>query len=150
MFTVSDFPDLPTPRQQRRRRRGTALLTVATLLGAGAVVTATQAGAVETVWDRVAMCESGGNWAINTGNGYYGGLQFSPTTWKAFGGGQYAAYAHQASRSEQILIAQKVLAVQGPGAWPVCSKRAGLTRTNGAAVIGGRSTATASRSSART
>ena len=89
-----------------------------------------------TVWDRVAACESGGNWSINTGNGYYGGLQFSYQTWKGFGGQRYAATANRATKSQQIAIAQNVLKVQGPGAWPVCSVRAGLTRTNGAAVGG--------------
>jgi hypothetical protein len=71
-------------------------------------------------WDAVALCESGGNWSINTGNGYFGGLQFSPTTWLAFGGGAYAPRADLASKSQQIAVAEKVLAVQGPGAWPTC------------------------------
>jgi hypothetical protein len=91
------------------------------------------AHAAVSVWDRVASCESGGNWAINTGNGYYGGLQFSSATWAAFGGTRYAASANRASKAVQIAIAQRVLAVQGPGAWPVCGARAGLTRANGAA-----------------
>ncbi len=68
-------------------------------------------------WDAVAQCESGGNWAINTGNGYYGGLQFSHSTWQAYGG---TGYAHNASKAEQIRIAEKVLAGQGRGAWPTC------------------------------
>mgnify|MGYP002652489313 CR=1 FL=1 len=92
------------------------------------------AAASGTVWDRVAACESGGNWSINTGNGYYGGLQFSAQTWLGFGGGKYARYANQATKAQQIAIAQKVLRVQGPGAWPVCSRRAGLTVANGTAV----------------
>ena len=71
-------------------------------------------------WDGVAQCESGGNWSINTGNGYYGGLQFSASTWAAYGGTQYAAQANQASKSQQIAVAEKVLASQGKGAWPVC------------------------------
>jgi hypothetical protein len=71
-------------------------------------------------WDAVALCESGGNWSINTGNGYYGGLQFSPTTWLAFGGGDYAPWADLATKSQQIAVAENVLAVQGPGAWPTC------------------------------
>ena len=78
------------------------------------------------VWDQLAQCESGGNWSINTGNGYYGGVQFSAQTWKAFGGGQYAPLAHQASKSQQIAIAQKVKATQGWGAWPSCSAKIGL------------------------
>ncbi|TFV51751.1 hypothetical protein E4P43_09455 [Blastococcus sp. TF02A-35] len=73
-------------------------------------------------WDAVAKCESGGNWSINTGNGYYGGLQFSPTTWTSFGGGAYASRADLATREQQIAVAEKVLATQGPRAWPTCGK----------------------------
>jgi hypothetical protein len=71
-------------------------------------------------WDAVAACESGGNWSINTGNGYYGGLQFSPSTWDAFGGSAYAPRADLAAKSQQIAVAERVLAEQGPGAWPTC------------------------------
>ena len=87
--------------------------------------------ATTSVWDRVAKCESGGNWKINTGNGYYGGLQFAAGTWKGYGGGTYASQANRATKAEQIAIARRVLAGQGPGAWPVCSRRAGLTKSNG-------------------
>jgi hypothetical protein len=73
-------------------------------------------------WDAVAQCESGGNWTINTGNGYFGGLQFSPRTWLAFGGGAYAPRADLATKAQQIAIAEKVLDVQGPGAWPTCGR----------------------------
>ena len=66
------------------------------------------------------MCESSGNWSINTGNGYYGGLQFSPTTWAAFGGLAYAPRADLATQAQQIAVAEEVLLVQGPGAWPTC------------------------------
>ena len=83
-----------------------------------------------SVWDSVAACESGGNWSINTGNGYYGGLQFSSSTWKAYGGRRYASQAHRASKATQIATAKRVLAAQGPGAWGTCGKRAGLSRTN--------------------
>jgi LysM repeat protein len=76
-----------------------------------------------SVWDRLAQCESGGNWAINTGNGYSGGLQFAPGTWRAHGG---SGSAHTASRAEQIRVAERVLASQGWGAWPACSARLGL------------------------
>lgn len=85
------------------------------------------AAAPDSDWDRLAQCESGGNWAINTGNGYHGGLQFSPSTWNAYGGQQYAAFAFQASREQQIAVAEKVLAGQGWGAWPSCSSRLGLS-----------------------
>ena len=73
-------------------------------------------------WDAVAKCESGGNWAINTGNGYYGGLQFSPATWKANGG---TGMPNQASRDEQIRVAENVYRTQGIGAWPTCGAKAG-------------------------
>jgi len=76
-------------------------------------------------WDAIAQCESGNNWSINTGNGFYGGLQFTQGTWNAYGGGKYASTANQASRSQQIAVAEKVLQGQGIGAWPVCGKRAG-------------------------
>jgi nucleoid-associated protein YgaU len=78
-------------------------------------------------WDAVAKCESGGNWNINTGNGYYGGLQFTKGTWAGYGGTKYAASAHRATREQQIAIAQKVLQGQGIGAWPTCGRRAGAT-----------------------
>jgi LysM repeat protein len=71
-------------------------------------------------WSAIAACESGGNWNANTGNGFYGGLQFTQSTWQAYGGGQYASSADQASASQQIAVAQRVLAGQGIGAWPVC------------------------------
>jgi uncharacterized protein YabE (DUF348 family) len=77
-------------------------------------------------WDALAQCESGGNWAINTGNGYYGGLQFSQSTWDAYGGGAYAARADLATREQQIAIAEKVRAGQGWGAWPSCTSQLGL------------------------
>ena len=79
-----------------------------------------------SVWDRLAQCESTGNWAINTGNGFHGGLQFTPQTWLAYGGGEYAPYAYQATREEQIAVAQKVQASQGWGAWPACTAKMGL------------------------
>lgn len=110
----------------------TALLSWGTLVG-GSLLMA-EAGAEEfTVWDRVAECESSGKWAINTGNGYYGGLQFSLSTWAAFGGNEFAFYPHHATKAQQIAIARRTLFVQGPGAWPGCSVKAGLTLENGGA-----------------
>ncbi|HET8915117.1 MAG TPA: transglycosylase family protein [Propionibacteriaceae bacterium] len=94
---------------------------------------AAPAEAATSVWDRVAKCESGGNWKINTGNGYYGGVQFAAGTWNAYGGRTYANQANQATKAEQIAIARRVLAGQGPGAWPTCGRRAGLTKSNGQA-----------------
>lgn len=76
-----------------------------------------------SVWDRLAKCESGGNWSINTGNGYYGGLQFSLASWRGVGG---SGYPHQASRAEQISRAEALKARQGWGAWPACSSKLGL------------------------
>jgi nucleoid-associated protein YgaU len=109
-----------------------ALAAVALALGISAVGTA-PASAASTVWDKVARCESGGNWKINTGNGYYGGLQFSSRTWRGFGGAKYASSAHKATKGEQIAIARRVLHGQGPGAWPTCGRKAGLTKSNGKA-----------------
>ncbi|MEV7419182.1 transglycosylase family protein [Streptomyces sp. NPDC089919] len=110
-----------------KHRRASKATRAAALVGvAGAVVAAplmaagTASAATTSEWDRVAACESGGNWSINTGNGYYGGLQFSPSTWAAYGGTNYAPQANQASKSAQIAVAEKVLASQGKGAWPSC------------------------------
>ncbi|MDP9738025.1 transglycosylase family protein [Curtobacterium sp. 260] len=83
-----------------------------------------------STWDALAQCESGGNWAINTGNGYYGGLQFNLGTWQANGG---AGNPASASREAQIAVAERVLASQGWGAWPACSAKLGLSGTTGAA-----------------
>ena len=122
----------------KQRIAGVGIAGAATVFaGIGAASSASAAG---SVWDRVAACESGGNWSINTGNGYYGGLQFVSSTWRGFGGGQYASRADLATKSQQIAVAQRVLKVQGPGAWPVCSKRAGLTRANGGAATASSST----------
>ncbi len=71
-------------------------------------------------WSAIAACESGGNWSADTGNGFYGGLQFTEGTWLGYGGGQYASSANQASAADQIAVADRVLAGQGIGAWPVC------------------------------
>lgn len=92
-------------------------------LAGGSLALASQASAAtDGEWDTVARCESGGNWAINTGNGYQGGLQFSPSTWSAHGGGQYAPAANMATKDQQIAVAERVLANQGRGAWPVCGR----------------------------
>ncbi|MFE2888122.1 transglycosylase family protein [Streptomyces sp. NPDC059272] len=120
---------------------GAALLAPLGLLAASGNAAAADSG----VWDRIAQCESGGNWHINTGNGYYGGLQFSAGTWRAYGGSAYAATADQASKSAQITVAGKVQRAQGWGAWPVCSVRAGAS---GSAPAG--SSGTVSEKSTRT
>ncbi|MFJ8029151.1 transglycosylase family protein [Streptomyces sp. NPDC096032] len=118
-------------RRYQPNRINRASLTV-TAGGAGLAIPLVAAGTADAAdaatWNKVAACESSGNWSINTGNGYYGGLQFTQSTWEAYGGTRYAPRADLASRDAQIAVAEKVLDGQGPGAWPVCSVRAGLTR----------------------
>jgi LysM repeat protein len=115
--------------QVRKHARLALSLTAAGVAGAAVLLGPASAAQASSVnWDAVAQCESGGNWSINTGNGYYGGLQFSRSTWKANGGGKYASTANKASKSEQIRIAERVLDGQGIGAWPVCGKKAGSSK----------------------
>ncbi|MBW0015921.1 transglycosylase family protein [Mycobacterium sp.] len=111
----------------RHRKPTTSSISVAKIaftgavLGGGGIAMAAQAAAAtDGEWDQVARCESGGNWAINTGNGYHGGVQFSAATWASHGGGQYAPSAELATKEQQIAVAERVLATQGRGAWPVC------------------------------
>jgi resuscitation-promoting factor RpfA len=94
----------------------------AVALGAPLAVIGTANAAPATVWDHLANCESSGNWGANTGNGFYGGLQFTMSTWKAFGG---QGAPQNASREQQISVAQRVQAAQGWNAWPVCSQKVG-------------------------
>ncbi|CAL9607230.1 transglycosylase family protein [Streptomyces sp. Tu 3180] len=116
-------------RATARKTRTAAVLAGAALLAPLGLLTATghAAAADDGVWDRIAQCESGGDWHINTGNGYYGGLQFSASTWRAYGGAAYAPTADRATRSQQIAVAAKVQRAQGWGAWPTCSARAGAS-----------------------
>ena len=79
-----------------------------------------------SVWDRLARCESGGNWAINSGNGYYGGLQFDVATWSAYGGTKYAARPDLATREEQIIVGEALYAKRGFQPWPTCRVKLGL------------------------
>ncbi|MFJ7085522.1 transglycosylase family protein [Streptomyces griseus] len=116
--------------KHRRPSKATRIATLAGVTGAAVAVplmgaTNASAASVET-WDAVAQCESGGNWSINTGNGYYGGLQFSQSSWAAAGGTQYASRADLASKDQQIATAEKLLDLQGPGAW-ACAGAGGLT-----------------------
>ncbi len=117
----------------KHARHSTARRTLTRFAVAGAAVAAPLAVAVpanaasESTWDAVAQCESGGNWHINTGNGFSGGLQFTKSTWSSFGGTEYAPIAAKATRAQQIAVAERVLQAQGPEAWPVCSEEAGLT-----------------------
>ncbi|MFF7945606.1 transglycosylase family protein [Streptomyces griseorubiginosus] len=121
-------------RRYQPNRINRASLTV-TAGGVGIAVpligTGTAHAADVDTWNKVAACESSNNWSINTGNGYYGGLQFTRSTWEAYGGTRYAARADLATKDQQIAVAEKVLDGQGPGAWPTCSVRAGLTRGGG-------------------
>jgi resuscitation-promoting factor RpfA len=114
-----------TSRSESRKGRSLLRLAVAGAVAVGATFAAagTANAAPASVWDKLAQCESGGNWKINTGNGFYGGLQFTPRTWRAFGG---KGMPHQASRGEQIAVAERVLAGQGWKAWPACSRKLGL------------------------
>lgn len=116
-------------KEHRLRRR--ALLGATGVTGAVAAVLSggnPASAASLSTWDKVAACESSGNWRINTGNGYYGGLQFTSSTWASYGGRTFASQANLATKAQQITVAERVLRSQGPGAWPVCSVRAGLTR----------------------
>ncbi|MEU9608605.1 transglycosylase family protein [Streptomyces sp. NPDC048057] len=116
--------------RHRRPRQAPALVVAAGVTGSAIAIPLLGAGSASAadsaVWDRVAECESAGQWSANTGNGYFGGLQFSQETWDAFGGAQYAERADLASRSQQIAVAEKVLAAQGPLAWSSCGANAGL------------------------
>ena len=117
-------------RGRHRAPTNTGRLLARTAIAGAATVAplaaAPAAHAEGTVWDKLAQCESSGNWAINTGNGFGGGLQFTPSTWHAFGG---EGRAEDASRVEQIVVAERVLAKQGWGAWPACSRKLGLSGT---------------------
>ncbi|MFI5646714.1 FG-GAP-like repeat-containing protein [Kitasatospora sp. NPDC051705] len=114
-----------TPARSRVRR-STAVLALSLAPLVVAATAGTAGAASVSTWDKVAACESSGNWSINTGNGYYGGLQINEANWRHYGGTQYAAYPHQATKKEQILIAEKILADQGAGAW-TCSPGTGLS-----------------------
>ncbi|MFC5217664.1 transglycosylase family protein [Streptomyces coerulescens] len=122
--------------KHRRPSKAARAIAVVGVTGAAAVAAPLMAAgsasaATASEWDAVAQCESGGNWSINTGNGYYGGLQFSASTWAAYGGTAYASTADQATKSQQIEIAEKVLAGQGKGAWPHCGTGLSSAAYNG-------------------
>ncbi|GAA2190757.1 transglycosylase family protein [Micromonospora lupini] len=132
-----------TPRHRRvtTRRVAVGTLAVGAVTGAVALFGPAAPAQAGVNWDAVAKCESGGNWKINTGNGYYGGLQFSQGTWAGYGGRKYAARADLASRGEQIAIAEKVLGGQGIGAWPTCGRKGGSS--------GGSATKSSTKSTAK-
>lgn len=133
------------PRSFTRRAVATAAIAGAAI--AVPVVMASSASADSVNWTAIANCESSGDWAANTGNGFYGGLQFTESTWLAYGGGQYAQYANEASESQQIAVAEQVLAGQGIGAWPVCGANAGSGTTYSGTNTGGSSADGSSSSS---
>jgi LysM repeat protein len=114
------FKHLSMTHARSRSFRGGAVVVGAAAIGIG--VLAAPASAAGHDWSGVAQCESSGNWSINTGNGYYGGLQFSSQTWLGHGGGQFAPRADLASAAEQIAVAERVLGTQGVGAWPTCGR----------------------------
>ena len=120
-------PLMPRTRFLRGSVLVTAALAMALGVLSGPAVTSADAASKRS-WSRLAGCESGGNWHINTGNGYYGGLQFSLSAWRGFGGGHFARRPHKARRVEQVAVAQRVLHSVGWGAWPACSSSLGLGR----------------------
>jgi LysM repeat protein len=113
-------------RKARNRTRTVGLAAAPLAAAIPFAMTSPAQAATSNTWDRLAGCESGGNWHINTGNGYYGGLQFSDGTWDGNGGDKYAPRADLATRGEQMLIAEKVLDARGWSPWPACSSRLGL------------------------
>ncbi|WP_217242387.1 transglycosylase family protein [Streptomyces sp. AC555_RSS877] len=137
--------------KHRRPSKATRAIAIAGVTGAAVAAPLMAAGsasaATASEWDAVAQCESGGNWSINTGNGYYGGLQFSASTWAAYGGTQYASQANQASKSQQIAVAEKVLASQGKGAWPHCGVNLSSSAYNGSTDTSSNSSSGSSSSS---
>ncbi|MFD3501401.1 transglycosylase family protein [Streptomyces sp. NPDC058676] len=137
--------------KHRRPSKATRAIAIAGVTGAAVAAPLMAAGnasaATASEWDAVAQCESGGNWSINTGNGYYGGLQFSASTWAAYGGTQYASQANQASKSQQIAVAEKVLASQGKGAWPSCGVNLSSSAYNGSTDTSSNSSSGSSSSS---
>jgi Transglycosylase-like domain len=112
------------PHRRRLAAALKALLPVAALtLGLSACY---DAGAERSVWDDLAQCEAGGNWGANTGNGYYGGLQFGSTAWISNGGEEFAPRADMASREQQIVVGERLHAAAGWSPWPSCSRKLGL------------------------
>lgn len=134
--------------RHRAPRRMSSTARVATAAAAalayGVLAAPMASAAPDSVWDKLAQCESSGNWSINTGNGFYGGLQFTPSTWRAFGG---KGMPHQASRAEQIAVAERTLATQGWNAWPSCSRKIGA-RQHGPDIRGGATVVAATNTNA--
>ena len=136
------------PSTGSRVARGAAVTVGATVVGVLASTQAAHAVGAHD-WSGVARCESSGNWHINTGNGFYGGLQFTQSTWDAYGGQHFAARADLASKAAQVTVAERVLVGQGVGAWPVCGQFLTGGTTPGAVTPSVRSTATRQHTTAR-
>jgi len=128
-------------------RRAIATAAIAGAAIAVPVAMAGTASASSVNWSAIANCESSGNWSIDTGNGFYGGLQITKSTWDAYGGDQYAAYPNQASESDQIAVAENILAGQGIGAWPVCGANAGSSASYSGTNTSGTGSSSSSSSS---
>ena len=127
VWTVTKVNGNETERQMTSENTLTEPVATKVRVGSKKAAPATPAVAAGgTVWDELVQCEATGNWNINSGNGFSGGLQFTPSTWQAYGGGQYAPEAWQATREQQIAVAEKVQAAQGWGAWPACTSKMGL------------------------
>ncbi|MFD4622466.1 transglycosylase family protein [Streptomyces sp. NPDC058475] len=125
--------------RHRRPRQAPALIVAAGVTGSAIAIpllgAASASAADGTTWDRVAECESGGSWSANDGNGYYGGLQLTQENWESYGGLDYAPSADQASRSQQIAIAEKLLDDKGLAAWPTCGPLSGLSKNSGSVLV---------------
>ncbi|MDK6493910.1 MULTISPECIES: resuscitation-promoting factor [Corynebacterium] len=124
--TVNGVVESEGVAEEKETKKGKPAVIARGTKPAGNTGAAAPAVANGSVWDAIAACESGGNWSINTGNGYHGGLQFNPGTWAAYGGTAFAPTADLATREQQIAIAERTQAAQGWGAWPACTARLGL------------------------
>lgn len=125
--------------RHRRPRQAPALLVAAGVTGSAIAIpllgAASAHAADGTTWDKVAECESGGSWSADTGNGYYGGLQISQEDWARYGGTRYASSADQASRSQQIAVAERILKDKGTAPWATCALLSGLTSNSGSVEV---------------
>ena len=111
-----------------RSLAATLLVALTTTILIGTTLSVPAEAVTMRTWSKLAKCESGGRWHISTGNGYYGGLQISPRTWRAFGGRKFARTPHKATKREQVRVAKRIKRNQGWGAWPHCSRRIGVRR----------------------
>lgn len=130
-WSAGDLQENASMKNTKLTRNIGRVLVIGAIAGGGVAMAGTGANAADgSTWDALAQCESGGNWAINTGNGFSGGLQFTPSTWAAFGG---VGAPENATREQQIAVAERVQAGQGWGAWPACAAQLGLSGGGGQA-----------------